>query len=296
MDLRHLEQIAAICRAGSFSGAARELGVAQPTLSKSIARLEANLGVRLFERTNAKALPTVYGRFVAEQAHSLLQNVDSLGRTLEQMARGERGLLRIGVGPATRLRPLPRLVERLAEAYPNLKIVVRYAGPRLMLRALRAGRFDVVFCNRELVPEDDDLIRVKLFEDRYITVVRRAHPALARAPLTARELMRLPLASAGLTPDFVGWLGPPDDAGARNLEAFQADDYDLIRRMPLCGDHVARGPRFVFEEDLRSGALVELPLESPFRYECWMLTTPGHWRSPIVKAVAQFSKARVRAD
>ena len=68
MDLRHLEQIVAICRAGSFSGAAKALGIAQPTLSKSIGRLEAKLGIQLFERTNANARPTVYGQFVADHA------------------------------------------------------------------------------------------------------------------------------------------------------------------------------------------------------------------------------------
>jgi MFS family permease len=56
--------VVAICRAGSFSGAAHALGISQPTLSKSIARLESKLGIKLFERTNANARPTVYGQFV----------------------------------------------------------------------------------------------------------------------------------------------------------------------------------------------------------------------------------------
>lgn len=294
MELRHLEQIVAICRAGSFSGVARELGVAQPTLSKSIGRLETSLGVKLFERTSVKAQPTVYGRFVADNAEALLQNVTSLGRMLEQMARGERGLLRIGVGPATRLRPLPGLAERLRDTYPDLRIVVRYAGPRLMLRALRSGRFDAVFCNRELVPADDDLIRVKLFEDRYVTVARPDHPALARAPLAPRDLTGLRLASAGLTPDFTAWLGSMAEVEKQNLEAFLSDDYDLIRRMPISSDFVTRGSRFVFERELEAGALVELRLATKFRYECWMLTTAGHWASPLIKTVAGLSKSSGR--
>ena len=111
MDLRHLEQIVAICRAGSFSGAAKELGIAQPTLSKSIGRLEAKLKIQLFERINASARPTVYGQFVADHASTLLQSVTTLGHELEQMAKGEAGLLRIGVGPATRLHPLPKVMR-----------------------------------------------------------------------------------------------------------------------------------------------------------------------------------------
>ena len=289
MELRHLEQIVAICRAGSFSGAAKQLGIAQPTLSKSISRLEAKLGVLLFERTNVNARPTVYGQFVADQAGSLLGSVTTLSHELEQMARGEAGLLRIGVGPATRLKPLPMVVRKAARAFPRLQIVTRYAGPNLMMRALRAGSFDLIFCNRELATQED-FIRIKVFDDRYIVVARPDHPALKAAPLSAASFMRLPIASAGLTPDFRAWLGPVNDALQPTVEAFVSDDYDLIRRMALESRHIARGPRFVFEVELKRGELVELKLEQDFQYECWMLTTGALWRSPIIKAIAGFSK------
>jgi hypothetical protein len=46
----------------------------------------------------------------------------------------------------------------------------------------------------------------------------------------------------------------------------------------------------VFERELEQGNLVELPLESEFRYECWMLTTSARWRSPFIKAIAGFAR------
>jgi DNA-binding transcriptional LysR family regulator len=291
MELRHLEQIVAICRAGSFSGAAKALGIAQPTLSKSISRLEAKLGVLLFERTNANARPTVYGQFVADHATALLGNVTSLSHELEQMARGEAGLLRIGVGPATRLKPLPKVIGKAARAFPRLQISTRYAGPNLMMmRALRAGTFDLIFCNHQLATQQDDFIRIKVFEDRYIVVARPDHPVLKLAPLSAAALMRQPLASVGQTPDLKAWLGQVGVAEKQNLEAFLSDDYDLITRMALDTRHIARGPRFVFEAELQRGDLVEVILETDFQYECWMLTTPASWRSPIIKAIAGFAR------
>jgi DNA-binding transcriptional LysR family regulator len=292
MELRHLEQIVAICRAGSFSGAAKALGIAQPTLSKSISRLEDKLGILLFERSNANARPTVYGQFVADHATALLGNVSSLSHELEQMARGEAGLLRIAVGPATRLHPLPKVIEKATRAFPRLQIVTRYAAPNLMMRALRKGSFDLAFCHRELATSHDDLIRVKAFEDRYVTVARPGHPALQGAALSALELMALPVASAGLTPDFLAWLGAITPQQKQNLEAFLSDDYDLIRRMVLEGRHVARGPRFVFAGELARGELAEVRLETDFHYECWMLATSASWRSPIVTAVADFARER----
>ena len=70
MDLKHLEQIVAISRHGGFSGAARRLGMAQSTLSKNIARLEAKLGVELFARDGGAAQPTSYGRFLVARAEA----------------------------------------------------------------------------------------------------------------------------------------------------------------------------------------------------------------------------------
>ncbi len=292
MEMRHLEQIVAICRAGSFSGAAKELGIAQPTLSKSIGRLEARLGIQLFERSNASARPTIYGQFVADHAAALLQNVTTLGHELEQLARGEAGSLRIGAGPATRLHPLPKLIGKVARAFPRLQIVTRFARVNLMMRALRTGKLDVVFCNGELATEQDDLIRIRVLDDRYIAVARAGHAALQAQPLSATEFMRLPLASSGLTPDFRNWLGTASAPQVQNLEAFLSDDYDLIKRMALETDHIARGPRFVFSAELQRGDLVELALEADFQYECWMLTTSARWRSPIIKAIARFAKEK----
>ena len=126
-----------------------------------------------------------------------------------------------------------------------------------MMRALRAGTFDLVFCNHQLTMPQDEFIRVKVFEDRYIVVARPDHPALKAAPLSAGEFMRLPLASAGLTPDFRSWLGVTSDRHKQNLEAFLSDDYDLIKRIALETDHVARGHASMVEPELKQGELVE---------------------------------------
>lgn len=294
MELRHIEQIVAICNAGSFSAAAERLGISQPTLSKNIARIEEKLGLKLFERTTGSARPTIFGAYVAEHGQSLLQGVSAIGRELVQMARGEAGLLRIAVGPATRLKPVPDVVRKAVEDFPQLRIFVRYASPAVMMRGLRLGTFDVAFCHREVADARSDFIRVKIFEDRYVTVARPDHPALGQGPLTPAALLRYPLASAGATPDFQAWIGDLTPDQAANLEFVISDDYDLLRQRPHGGDYVARGPRFVFEHELAAGSLVELPLARAFGYECWMLTTPAHWRSPLVKAVAQIAKGVVR--
>jgi DNA-binding transcriptional LysR family regulator len=290
MELRHLEQIAAICKAGSFSAASDRLGISQPTLSKSIARLEEKLGVKLFERATGRAQPTVYGAYIADQGQALLQRVSAIDDELEKMVRGEAGTLRIAVGPATRVKPLPAIVRRLAADLPDLRMAIRYASPAVMMRGLRMGRFDLALCHREVAKTQNDFIRVKLFEDQYVAVVSPGHPGLAQAPLDPAGLLRYPLASAGITPDFRAWVGSVEAVLAINLEFIISDDYDVLKARPQDSHSIARGPRFVFERELAAGSLVELPLTCSFSYECWMLTTAVHWRSPVLKTVARIAK------
>jgi DNA-binding transcriptional LysR family regulator len=293
MELRHLEQILEICRAGGFSGAARKLQISQPTLSKSIARLEAQLSLKLFERSNGAARPTAYGAFVAQRAETLLQGVAALSRDLEQLARGEEGRIRIAVGPASRLKPLPELLRRIAVRFPKLHVeTIQETGPGVM-KALHDGRVDIAFGYSEHAARYGELIRKKMFEDAIVLVARAGHPALALTDAGPRELLVHPIALPNVLPGVAQWAGEMSREEAENLKAFISDDYSLIIQRALDTDAIAMGASFVFEEHLRDGrlAVVSSTLEVP--YACWMLTTAERWRSPLIKAMAELSKAAV---
>ncbi|WP_421936035.1 LysR family transcriptional regulator [Phenylobacterium sp.] len=293
MELRHLEQILEICRAGGFSGAARKLQISQPTLSKSIARLEAQLSLKLFDRNGGAARPTAYGAFVAQRAETLLQGVAALSRDLEQLARGEEGRVRIAVGPASRLKPLPELLRRVALRFPKLHVeTIQETGPGVM-KALHDGRVDMAFGYSEHAARYGELIRKKLFEDAIVLAVRPGHPALAMTGAGPRELLAYPFALPNVLPGIERWAGDMTREEADNLRAFVSDDYALIIQRAIDTDTIAMGASFLFEPQLRDGQLkiVSSTLDVP--YACWMLTTAERWRSPLIKAMAELSKAAV---
>ena len=294
MELKQLEHLVAVCSTGSFSGAAKQLRISQPTLSKSIARLEKQLGVKLFDRSGGSARPNVYGHAAAEHAAAVLAGVARMTQQLQQLAMGEAGSLRIGVGPATRIKLLPEVVRQVGKAFPDLQLEARYDDVETLMRSLRMGSLDLVFCYFEAPDDQSDFIRVKICDDLRIAVVRPRHPALRQAPVTPEMLLRYPIASVGAVPSFRRWLGAVSAKAARNMNAFVSDDYALVKSRPLESDFVAVGPRFVFEQELRDGTLVELKLRIEIGYECWMLTTEARWRSPVVKRVADFGRAAMR--
>lgn len=293
MELRHLEQILEICRAGGFSGAARKLQISQPTLSKSIARLEAQLSLQLFERSNGAARPTAYGAFVAQRAEALLQGVAALSRDLEQLARGEEGRIRIAVGPASRLKPLPELLRRIAVRFPKLHVeTIQETGPGVMT-ALQQGRVDIAFGYSEHAARYGELIRKKMFEDAIILVARPGHPALALKDAGPRELLVHPFALPNVLPGVEQWAGEMTREEGENLKAFLSDDYALIVQRALETDAIAMGASFLFADHLRDGRLQVVSSTLDVPYACWMLTTAERWRSPLIKAMAELSKAAV---
>lgn len=290
MDLRHLELIVSVCREGGLSGAARRLRISQPTLSKSISRIERELGVQLFDRSNGSARPTALGEFIASRAEPLLYAAAAVGREIEHHIRGEGGRLTIGVGPATRVKPLPEVIRRATAAFPGLRIETRLVQGAAVARGVTEGEYDIAIGNRDNAEPYGDLIRVKLFEDEVCAIVRASHPLAGRTQVSRMELLDYPIASFRIGRALRESLGSLSSAQEDRLYAFQTDDAGLLRAYTLETDAVAWAPRFIFSEAFASGDAVDLAISERPPYECWMLTTPGHWTSPVIRAIADFAR------
>ena len=290
VELKQLELILLVVKEGGFGAAARRAGLSQPTLSKVVAKLEADLGVPLFERDSGSARPTPYGEFLVDRAREVLAMVAGTEREIRQWASGDSGKLRIGVGPATRLRPLPQLMALLATTHPQLRLEIgQMSGPALA-KGVASGRFDLAFSYAGNAAGFGDLLRIKIFDDDMIVVARPDHALWQRERLDPATILDYPLASTGLTPMFHAWAGPLRGVQQRNAEGFITDDFGLIPGLLVRSDFVSHGPAFLFAEAVRGGLLRAAMIEWPERFECWMLTTPAHWRSPLVRRIAELAR------
>ena len=220
----------------------------------------------------------------------MLQAAASLGREIEHHIRGEGGRLIIGAGPATRVKPLPEVIRRATASFPELRIVTRLVSGAAVVRGVSEGEYDIALGNRDNADAHGDLIRVKLFEDQVCAMVRAGHPLVGRADVGGLELLEHPIASFRIGRDFRESLGPLSSAQQDRLHAFQTDDAGLLRGYTLQTDAVAWAPRFIFAEAIAKGEVIEVPIAERPPYECWMLTTPGHWSSPVVRAIADFAR------
>lgn len=288
IELKHIEQVVEICSAGSITDAAHKLKLTQPALSKSLAKLERQLGIKLFKRTAGGLQPTDYGQFVAIRGRALLNSALMLRREIDVQASGGGGLLRIGVAPSARIRPLRAIIPEVSARFPELRLEIVMENEKLLLEGMADNRFDIVLVYHRSARLYGGLMRVKLLDDRIVSVARPQHPIFAlETSLTIRELLKFRIASAGLNQK---WLSRMTSAERVNATAIRCEDFNIIADCALSADVIAVGPHFAFEHLLERGELVEVPNGFSERYACWLVSTPEHWNLPVVREIIRIGK------
>ncbi|MCO1656375.1 LysR family transcriptional regulator [Pseudonocardia humida] len=190
--LRHVRFFVAIAEERQFGFAARRIGISQPPLSRGLQRLEAELGVRLFDRGPQGVDLTEAGAALLPHAHRLLQ----AEQTLRQAARGEaagRSGVRLGVVPQLPLAASARLASTAAARAPGRArggVTLHTASTTALVEAVAEGRLDVAVVVHPAVLGSLAAGAVV----RLPTALLVPHPVARGAPARLRELIRVPLA------------------------------------------------------------------------------------------------------
>lgn len=198
MDLRDLSYFLAVVEAGSVTGAAARVHVAQPTLSHALARLEEELGERLLERKARSPLRlTDAGEVVARRAREALSTVTALRDDLAALRGGVTGVLRVAAIQSLSATLLPAVLAKLAREEPAIEPRVRTLAAESIARAVASGRVDVGLLAGAPHASLRGLDVRLLFREPLVALVRRSDP-LARskrvrlARLASRELVLVP--------------------------------------------------------------------------------------------------------
>jgi DNA-binding transcriptional LysR family regulator len=289
MDVRHLRQVQAIHRQGSFVKAAEDLGVAQPTLSKSISRLEDELGVKVFDRTGTGARVTPAGALLVERGEAIIADAERLARDIELVASGQIGEARIGVGPALRPRFLPQFAEALVTRHPSLRLKVNVELRDRLLAALRAGALDVVIV--AYTPElDQEFVQTEVLSEPVLAVASPSHPLAGRRRVTVTEFLRYPNAGAAepsmLT--LVGAEGAP--RGTRQDSMVVCNDDTTLKLLTKRGLVTLLANQHILQPELDSGELVRLPLDWRANLTFVAAMTRPTSLSPIFRSIVDLAQ------
>ena len=178
METRHIAFIETVARKGSISAAAAEIGLTQPALTKIVARLEDELGARLFERRARGVVPTPFGQLFLERLAPVSHSLDTLAREVRAMRAGLSGAVSVGIGQFWVARIFPGVAAEATRAMPDVQMRVVTAARGDLVRALRRGELDMVLAS--IVGEPPaDIEQRPLLEVALFLMVRAGHPLAA---------------------------------------------------------------------------------------------------------------------
>jgi DNA-binding transcriptional LysR family regulator len=180
-----VKSFVAVLDAGSLMGAARKLKAQQPTLSRHIAELEAQLGTPLFERTGRGVMPTVAALAIADAARQMEEGAGTLLRTLAQSAQATTGTVRITTSTVAASYLLPPVLAALQQAEPGIAIEL-VASDQLSNLLRREADIAV----RMVRPAQESLIARKLADIPIVACAHRSYLKRAGTPRVATDLLQ----------------------------------------------------------------------------------------------------------
>ncbi|GGY46857.1 hydrogen peroxide-inducible genes activator [Parvularcula lutaonensis] len=228
VTIRQLRYVVALGATLSFRRGAERCGISQPSFSAQIKLLEEALGVKVAERGSGAVALTPAGREVIAAAIDILDRVDGLKRTAE---RGPlSGVLRLGVKATLGPYIMPRVVRRLHQTHPHLRLFIREGPPVDLERELVEGLHDVVLAQLPL--GSADVQSVRLFRETLFLAVAADHPLAGRERFSPEDLRGLDVLT--LSPRFHlhdQVLRLCEEHGARLMRDYEGTSLDALRQM-----------------------------------------------------------------
>lgn len=203
MELRQLRQFVVLADTLNFRRAAERLCMSQPPLSVAIHKLEAELGVQLFDRTGRSVQLTEAGRAVHQLTVRCLQSLDDIAPVARAVAGGEAGRLRIGFIGSITFGLMPRHIRAFRERLPKVQLELHEVTNAEAVAAVAAGTLDVAFV-RVPTARPPSVAFQQIESDVFCVALPAGHPLASRATLRLRDLDGEPF--IGYAPSRAGGL------------------------------------------------------------------------------------------
>lgn len=286
MDIRHLRQILAIRDHGSFAKAADALHMAQPALSKSMAKLEDELRLTIFTRTSTGSELTPMGEMIAERAERVMAATQDLARDAALIAGGETGAIRLGIGTMLKDTLLPRLLLKIVEAHPRLHLEIELGASNRLLPLVQNRELDLMLAAND--QSDGALVYVEALRAEIMFVASPTHPLASERSISIERLAEFPCAGPSM-PGFTTSELLGQTSAADRLDAYIANDFDALMPLVRAGHAALIAPSFFVRGAIRAGELVRLDVDWTGTAAFGCYTTHAASFSPILAEITRYA-------
>ncbi len=258
--MHQLRAVIAVAEHSSLLKASEALGVTQPAVTKALNEFEADLGVKLFQRTNRGAETTPYGAAMVGYLKAVFSQLDQAAEELAGLRLGVGGRVSVGTLLSASAQLLPDAIAQLHRERPRVFVSVTEGTYDLLAPALVRGDLDFIVGRLPELQYREGLVLEPLYEESIAFMARKRHPLAKRSKGDLSEFLKWPL------------LLPPRETTLRRLldKAFRDAGLDLPsascesmsmlsnRRLLQESDMIGVWPAGVGAEDIRAGRLIAL--------------------------------------
>ncbi|OAS89252.1 MULTISPECIES: LysR family transcriptional regulator [Metabacillus] len=286
MELKDLRYFTEVANYGSFTKAAANTYISQPTLSKSIKKLESELKVELFERSTRKLMLTDAGEIVYKQAIKILGATDELSTLLDDLMNLPTGDIKIGIPPLIGTLFFPTIAKNFGILYPEVSLELIELGAKRIEHLVDQGEVDIgiivlpsdktKFNTLPFIKEQFMLYTYKehiLAEKKAVELLQLAEEnfILFNREFALHELIINHCQKAGFYPNIV----------------YESSQWDLITELVRSELGITLLPKSIFAK-MDQNAIKMIPLSSPPMWELGIITKKDRYQSFAVRSLLQF--------
>jgi DNA-binding transcriptional LysR family regulator len=296
VDFRHLETFCRIAERKSFSKAADDLFLTQPTVSGHILSLEQSLSLRLFDRTGREVRLTKAGEIFFQFASKILMTRKDMINALSEFSKGIRGKLSLGASTIPGEYLLPKLMGDFKKEYPHLTISLKIADTKEIVQYVLEGHVEFGMTGAKL--DHPSLSYEKYEEDQIIIVGSSIIPLIGKKKMNLEELIKEP------------WIIREEGSGtqmavekALRKKGKSLKQFNMVIEMGSTSS-VKEGVKarlgFAFisrkaaEEELKQGLLTQIDVDDlePISRQIYIVSHRGRTFSPVGMKFFQYLKKR----
>lgn len=188
MNIRDLEYVVAVADLKNFTDAAARCFVSQPSLSGQIKKLEDQLGVKIFERSNKSVMVTDIGESIVQSARTILTEVSAMKDKAQRVQNPLGGRFNLGAFPTLSTYLFPKIVPNISKNLKDLKLVLTEDKTEVLIDKLLEGSLDAALL---ALPVDHAGLEVApLFDDAFCLAVPKGHALSKKRKINQAELAR----------------------------------------------------------------------------------------------------------
>lgn len=188
MNFHQLHIFNVVAKHRSYSKAAAELYLSQPTVSVHLQKLEQELGMELFEQLGRNIYLTDAGRMLFSYTQKIFSLAEEAERALEELQGLHKGRIRLGASTTPGIYYLPTLLGQFKEDYPGIELILDVANSLEIEKKILANHLDIGVVGRPST--EVDLISEPFRKDRLVMILSPQHPLLQQDKITLEDIAR----------------------------------------------------------------------------------------------------------